>query len=339
NIALIKYWGKKEKQIPQNASVSFTLSESYTETEIVYSKKESNNKIEIKFLFEEKDNELFEKKIVKFLNYVLKYFPFLTKLNLTIKSKNSFPHSAGIASSASSMSALALCLCSIEKKHYDSLKTNDTFYRKASFIARLGSGSAARSVFPFAASWGKHADLYNSSNKFASILPFNLHENFKSYNDAILIISKKEKQVSSTAGHNLMKNHPFAKQRYKLANKKLQILLNALQNGDLDGFIEVVEDEALTLHSLMMSSNPGFILIEPNTLAVIEKIRNYRKINNSKLCFTLDAGPNIHLLYPDNEEDSVFEFIKNDLQNYCENRFWISDKIGKGPFEINKQNA
>ena len=116
NIALIKYWGKKEGQIPANASLSFTLSKSYTETKIAYSENENGNNVSIDFLFEGKKNELFEQKIVKFLNSINKYFSFLSKLHLKIESKNSFPHSAGIASSASSMSALALCLCSIGGK-------------------------------------------------------------------------------------------------------------------------------------------------------------------------------------------------------------------------------
>ena len=334
NIALIKYWGKKEGQIPANASLSFTLSKSYTETKITYSEKKEDSNISIDFLFEGKQNDLFQQKILKFLSSIIEYFPFLTKLHLKIESKNSFPHSAGIASSASSMSALALCLCSIEKKHYKSLNTDIEFYKKASFIARLGSGSAARSVFPGIASWGKIPNLENTSDKYASALPFKINDKYKNYNDAILIISKKEKEVSSTAGHNLMNNHPFAKTRFKQANENLNNLLEILKTGNDNKFIEIVENEALTLHGLMMNSNPSFILMKPNTLKVIEKIRNYRKKTGSKLCFTLDAGPNIHLLYPDNEKDKTQNFIKSDLLQYCVDGFWIDDKVGKGAVEI-----
>ena len=334
NIALIKYWGKKEGQIPANASLSYTLSKSYTETKILYTEKENDDNVSVEFLFEGKKNKLFEQKIIKFLSSIIKYFPFLTKLHLKVESKNSFPHSAGIASSASSMSALALCLCSIEKNHYKSLKTDDEFYKKASFIARLGSGSASRSVFPEIATWGKINGLEKSSDEYASVLPFKVNKKFKNYNDAILIISKKEKEVSSTAGHNLMKNHPFAKERFKQAKENLNSLLEALKTGSEDKFIEIVENEALTLHGLMMNSNPSFILMKPNTLKVIEKIRVYRKKTGSKLCFTLDAGPNIHLLYPDNEKDKLKNFIKNDLLQYCVDKFWIDDRIGDGAIEI-----
>jgi len=334
NIALVKYWGKKEGQIPANASLSFTLTKSYTETEITYSEKENNKNICIEFLFEDEINELFEQKILKFLNSVNKYFPFLSKLYLKIKSKNSFPHSAGIASSASSMSALALCLCSIERNNYNSLKNDDEFYEKSSFIARLGSGSASRSIFPQIATWGKFLKLKNSSDEYASVLPFNVNKKFINYNDAILIISKKVKEVSSTAGHDLMLKHPFAKERFRLAEKNLNVLLDALKLGNEDKFIEIVENEALTLHGLMMSSNPGFILVQPNTLRVIEKVRNYRKLTGSKLCFTLDAGPNVHLLFSDKEKKEVENFINSELLQYCDNKFWILDRVGDGPVEI-----
>jgi len=161
-----------------------------------------------------------------------------------------------------------------------------------------------------------------------------LHPKFKNYKDAILIISKQAKEVSSTAGHELMKGHPFANERFILAKNNLNRLLSALKNGDENSFIEIVENEALTLHALMMSSNPGFILMQPNTLKVIEKIRDFRKKTGIKLCFTLDAGPNIHLLYSDNDSDELEKLIKNELVQYCEDKFWIADRLGEGPVEV-----
>lgn len=326
NIALIKYWGKKGAQIPANPSLSFTLSKSYTETEIIYFP-QKNERISIEFSFEGKKNEQFEQKIKIYLEKIIEYFPFLNKLHLTINSVNSFPHSTGIASSASSMSALALCLCEIEKKHYESLQNNNDFLQKASFIARLGSGSAARSVFPYAATWGEFVENPVSSDEYASPLYFDVHPKFKNYRDAILIVSNKTKKVSSTAGHALMPNHPFAIARFKQAKNNLKALLKALKTGNQDTFIEIVENEALTLHALMMSSNPGYILMEPGSLKIIEKIRQYRQKTGIKLCFTLDAGPNVHLLYSLNNHDKVEKFIKNELLQYCKDEFWISDEI------------
>ncbi len=334
NIALVKYWGKKENQIPSNPSLSFTLSESFTETGIVYKERKKSDSDVLKFMFEGKENLPFQRKIEEYLKNITKYFPFLETLQLVIRSNNSFPHSAGIASSASSMSALALCLCSIEKKHFGTLIDKNEFFTKASFIARLGSGSASRSIFPYASTWGEIIENSISSEIFASVLPFNLHQKFKNYKDAVLIVSKQAKKVSSRAGHELMNGHPFAYGRTDLAKNNLKRLLYALKSGDEDIFIEIVENEALTLHALMMSSNPGFILMNANTLRVIDKIREFRKNTGKKICFTLDAGPNVHLLYSDNDQDELEKFIKNELVQYCEDKFWIADRMGEGPIQI-----
>ena len=86
------------------------------------------------------------------------------------------------------------------------------------------------------------------------------------------MVDKGEKQVSSTVGHNLMHDHPFAQERFKQTDKNLSKLKNVLKEGDLNKFIEIVESEALTLHAMMMTSMPYFILMKPNTLEIINKI-------------------------------------------------------------------
>ena len=117
NIAIIKYWGKHGVQLPRNPNISFTLDKAFTETTLHFVQKSKNDTpddISLHFLFENQENEAFRLKQLKFLRSLIPIFPFLTKYQLNISSHNSFPHSAGIASSASSMSALALCLCEME---------------------------------------------------------------------------------------------------------------------------------------------------------------------------------------------------------------------------------
>ncbi len=111
-------------------------------------------------------------------------------------------------------------------------------------------------------------------------------------------------------------------------------LKTILASGNLKQFIEIVESEALTLHAMMMTSMPYFILMKPNTLEIINKIWEYREKTNSKVCFTLDAGANVHVLYPQSEKQSVLEFIKNELVNYCQNGHYICDQIGLGANQI-----
>ncbi|MCG8332651.1 MAG: diphosphomevalonate decarboxylase [Chitinophagales bacterium] len=335
NLAIIKYWGKHGRQLPRNPSISFTLDEAYTETTLSYEpKKGVDQGIDLTFLFNGLPNEAFAKKVKTFLESIVDIFPFLRQLKWTINSSNSFPHSSGIASSASSMSALALCLCTLEDNLFDTLKDDNAFRQKASYIARLGSGSACRSIFAGLSMWGEMGEVENSSDFYAIPVEDKVHDIFKTYHDAILIVNQGEKSVSSRAGHALMEGNPYADKRYQQARQRLHNLLLALQNGDVEAVGNILEAEALTLHALMMASNPPYILIKPNTLTLIDKVKSYRKDTGHPLYFSLDAGPNLHLLYPDNIKNEVDNFIETELSSYCEDKHWIADKIGKGPLQL-----
>ena len=172
NIALVKYWGKHDVQIPANPSISFTLSNCFTETTLEFKKKfapteasisskgyvaiSKHFKIDI-YLDGQRKPE-FRKKINEFIIRIAKLVSFLSDYDLVIKTYNSFPHSSGIASSASGMAALALCIMSMEKALNPSI-TDELFYKKASFLARLGSGSAARSIKGELVVWGEHKEI------------------------------------------------------------------------------------------------------------------------------------------------------------------------------------
>lgn len=326
NIALVKYWGKHGLQLPNNPSISLTLSASKSETSIKYKRSDTGN-LQLKFFFEGKENPAFAEKIQRFLSQIASYFPFLNQLSLEISSSNTFPHSSGIASSASAMSALVMGVLAIENKVKNKIETD---FIKASYFSRLGSGSASRSVFPVAAVWGKTAFLNESSDAYAVPVAQHLHSVFKDFYDSILIIDSGTKAVSSRAGHALMDNNPFAPARYAQAHKNMQQLYSAMQAGDLETFIRITEAEALQLHALMMTSDPGYILMQPNSLAAIKAIRIFRESTQTPLCFTLDAGPNIHLLYPASAREKVLAFIAEELQPLCANGFWIDDKVGYG---------
>lgn len=328
NIALVKYWGKYGEQLPKNTSISFTLSNCCTQTTLMYEPKTSEG-FEFEIFLDGKREVSFEPKILKFFQRIENYIPFLKNYRFRIETTNSFPHSSGIASSASGMSALALCLMEMERKINTDL-TNAYFNQKASFLARLGSGSACRSIEGPLIVWGEHPDIPESSHLFGTKFPFEVHTNFANYQDTILLVDKGEKQVSSTVGHNLMHNHPFAEERFAQANSNMKKLIPVLKAGNLDEFIHIVESEALSLHAMMMTSTPYFILIKPNTLKIINHIWNFRKESGSKVCFTLDAGANVHVLYPESEKDKVYDFIKSELVVYCQNANYICDQIGNG---------
>lgn len=335
NIAIVKYWGKYGIQLPRNASFSFTLNNAHTKTILSYGpKKEKNNEIELDLLFEGKPKPTFKPKIISFLKRIAPYLPFLLDLNLKIESSNSFPHSAGIASSASSMSALALCFIALEQELFGFEYTEEEFLAKVSFIARLGSGSACRSNYPLGAIWGLHPNIKGSSNEYAIPFQNELHPNFQNFHDDILIISKEEKEVSSTVGHALMENNPYASVRFKQAEDNLSVLVEALRKGDYETFGKITELEALTLHALMMTSEPPFILMQPNSLTAIKQIRAFRKTTGLPVYFTLDAGPNLHILYPNSIKPEIDTFINDQLISLCEGGKMVRDKIGNGPVKL-----
>ncbi len=333
NIALVKYWGKYGEQLPKNPSVSFTLSNCKTTTTLKFQKKENTEKFDFQVFLDGERAKDFEPKIAVFFERILPYLPFLKDYSFRIETHNSFPHSSGIASSASGMSALALCLLSIEKDANTNLK-NDYFTQKAAFLARLGSGSATRSLQGEVVIWGEHKVIENSSNLYGIKVESSIHKNFKNYKDTVLLVDKGQKTVSSSLGHNLMIEHPYAEQRFEQAFSNTKKLLEILESGNLDKFIHLIESEALTLHAMMMTSSPYFILMQPNTLAIIHKIWQFRKEKNSKLCFTLDAGANVHLLYPAAEEAKVLDFIKNQLVAHCQKEQYICDHVGKGAKQL-----
>lgn len=333
NIALIKYWGKKENQIPENPSISYTLDACKTITTLSFSKNIFTNSFTFEVIFDGKNNEDFKPKIETFFKRIEVYVPFLKDYHFIIESSNTFPHSSGIASSASGMSALALCIMSMEKELNPEM-TDLYFKQKASFLARLGSGSACRSIEGDLIVWGMHDYIEGSSDFFGIKYPYQVHKQFENYHDTILLVDKGEKQVSSTVGHNLMHHHAFAQQRFNQANENMTKLIEILKTGDLKGFIELIESEALSLHAMMMTSMPYFILMKPNTLKIINAIWAFREQSGLHICFTLDAGANVHVLYPEKEAEQCLEFIKNELVAYCQNGHYISDRIGFGAKQL-----
>ena len=329
NIALVKYWGKFGRQYPSNPSVSFTLSEAYSTLNMKVSSADS---LSCQLEFHGQREAAFEERIFRFLQSIKDDYPWLEHAAIDMSSTNSFPHSAGIASSASAMSALALCLVDVDMQvHQQTWTDSSSFRQKASVVARLASGSASRSVYPMLARWGISTASNNGSNEYAEYAGEGIHSMFSDYKNSILILSSATKSVSSSAGHQLMEGNRFADVRFKQANENLEQLLRAMTTGDMAEFIRIVEEEALTLHALMMTSNPSYILMEPQTIEAIRAIRAFRRESDIPVCFTLDAGPNIHMLYPTSFSSQVETWRDAVLQPLCEEGRIIEDHVGQGP--------
>lgn len=323
NIALIKYWGKYENQIPANPSISYTLSQCKTNTEIEFF---ADKKFSVQTFLAGKEEVKFGEKIEKYFKNIEQYLPWILKGKYIIKTENTFPHSSGIASSASGFGAIAKCLMDFDDL-FNGKSDDDSKLKKASFLARLGSGSACRSLYDGLVVWGETKEVKNSSDLFA--LPYStkeIHSIFKNFNDWVLLIHEGEKSVSSTVGHGLMNTNPYADRRFQEAHENFAKLKDILKSGDMKSFIQLVEHEALTLHAMMMMSEPAFILMKTGTLAVINKIWEFRKETNLPLFFTLDAGANVHLLFPsNNDEDKIKSFIIKELVQHTQNNGVVKD--------------
>lgn len=331
NIALVKYWGKKEGlQLPANASISFTLSACRTECYMHLEDKPLDGQFSLHFTFEGKSKSSFIPKIITFFERIYPIISWLKDHHISIDTRNTFPHSSGIASSASAFAAMSQCITDLHIQLGNTVENPINF---ASELARIGSGSAARSLMGPLGVWGYHDSFPESNDRFA--IPFvEIHPIFETFRDTILIVESGSKSVSSTAGHGLMNGHPFAEARYHQASKNMHQIKNILQSGDLESFFILVEEEAMTLHAMMMTGRPSFLLFKPQTIAIIVKLREARKLNGISMCFTLDAGANVHVLYPDSEHQTVISWIQETITPYLENNQYICDQIGYGPNQI-----
>lgn len=322
NIALIKYWGKYDHQIPANPSISYTLNHCKTNTTLEFF---ANEPFSVQTFLAGNEEIKFAEKIEKYFKNIEQYLPWILQGKYIIRTENTFPHSSGIASSASGFGAIAKCLMKLDET-FSGKDSEEESLRKASFLARLGSGSACRSLYNGLVVWGE-SQVKGSSDLFAVQYPNDeIHDIFKNFNDWVLLIHEGQKSVSSTVGHGLMNTNPYAERRFQEARENFGPMKEILANGDMESFIKLVEHEALTLHAMMMMSDPAFILMKTGTLEVINRIWDFRRITGLPLFFTLDAGANVHLLFPnDLEQNKIEDFINQELLPFTQKNGVVKD--------------
>lgn len=331
NIALVKYWGKRPEQLPMNPSLSFSLRQARTHTSVTLGAPKVKR---LDFLFEGKESP-FTVRIEKYLDKLSIELPWINDYSFEITSENTFPHSTGIASSASAFGALALCLADLNAQIQGASSEGEKFLQAASRFARMGSGSAARSVYGGFVWWGKSSVLKSSTDCYAVAVSDQIHESYFSLCDAVLLVDSEMKKVSSSAGHELLNSHPYREARIAQANQAIETLYGLMQtDGNRMAFIDLIEREALSLHALMMTSSPSFLLLKSGSLEIIEKIREFRQETGLPVGFTIDAGPNIHLLYWQEDQEAVHSFIKSELLYHTENGSWLDDRVGNGPVKL-----
>lgn len=292
NIAFIKYWGKIDanQNIPVNDSISMNLSACLTTTTVEFDKK--YKKDEISYVTKEMSKDGKER-VIRHLDRIRKIAK--SSLYAKVVTTNSFPSSCGIASSASGFASLS--------KAATAALNLDLSEKDLSNLSRFGSGSACRSIpdgFTYWKKGKKSEDSYAYSLKPA---------NWWNICDIIVIVSEEKKKISSGDGHKRVNTSPYFKTRVKNLPNKIKGVKDAMKEKNMKKLGKIIEEEAVDLHLIAMSSTPPIFYWEKETLDVIKRIQLWRE-EGIEVYFTIDAGPNVHILCEGHEKENVLEKLK-----------------------------
>jgi diphosphomevalonate decarboxylase len=291
NIALIKYMGKiqTDGNRPTNSSLSYTLPHFITEVQIEESSKMAWEPLEKKGFYV----RLSERGRDRFLQYfdglVQK---FQIKGKYTIRSANNFPSDCGLASSASSFAALTKAAYALSE---DKGKAGKLSARELAKISRTGSGSSCRSFF---APWG----LWQDEAAEAVELPYEnlIHQ--------VAVIEESEKLVSSSEAHKRVNSSLMFKGRPERADERLTLLMKSLRAQDWKSAFEVTWQEFWDMHALFESSQPSFGYMAAGSVEVLNMARQFWQTEGDGPLVTMDAGPNVHLLYREDQKELASKF-------------------------------
>ena len=208
-----------------------------------------------------------------------------------VHSSNNFPMGTGIASSASAFAALTVAACAALGA--------ELAERELSALARMGSGSAARSIPSGFVEW-RAGDSHETS--FAQSFAPPPHWDLV---DIIAVVSRQHKRIGSSAGHQTADSSVLQSARASTANERLRKVKSAIMRRDYAGFAEVVEEDSNLMHAVMMTSRPPLFYWAPLSLAIMKAVRRWRRRDNLQVCYTMDAGPNVHCICAAADADAV----------------------------------
>lgn len=293
NIAFIKYWGNRDEalRIPMNSSLSMNLDALSTTTSVEFRSDLQHDDLVIDGL---NASPQAVQRVSTFLDIIRAQMQG-KNLKAIVISDNNFPMGAGIASSASAFASLAAAASKAAGLELDEASL--------SRLARRGSGSACRSVPGGFVEW--QAGTSDEDSYAFSIAPA---EHWQLV-DLIAVVSHAHKEVGSSAGHALASTSPLQNTRVADCPRRLQICRQAILEKDFLAFAEIVELDSNLLHAVMMTSSPSLIYWEPTTLAIMKKVVEWRS-QGLQVCYTIDAGPNVHLLCPADDAPSVEKLLQ-----------------------------
>lgn len=288
NIALIKYWGNSDDalRLPASPSISFNLAELQTRTTVTW------------------DASLLADRV--WINKTPLDGPGLARVShhldhvrrlvghegyAEVHSESNFPIGTGIASSAAAFAALSLAATTAL-----GLELSE---RELSALARLGSGSASRSIPGGYVAWhtgARHEDSY--AETFAAVEHWPLV-------DLVTVVSRTHKSTGSTDGHPIAATSPLQEARIATAQDRFDRCKAAILARDFPKLAEVVELDNNVMHAVMMTGQPPLIYWQPETLRLIHRVRAWREDNGLDVCYTIDAGPNVHVIATPAAADAI----------------------------------
>lgn len=293
NIAFIKYWGKKDEELrlPLNASISMNLTGAYTTTTVEFSplyKKDTVTLSDGVFSAEEKT------RVVEFLDRVRERGG--VRYCARIVTKNTFPQATGAAASASGFAALTVAA-------FAAVGTTLS-EKELTIFARLGSGSSCRSIPDGFVLWEKGE---TSDESYAhSLFP----HTYWDLRDVLVIVDTRKKKVSTSEGQKRITTSPFWKDRVRNVPPKIAQVIQALRERNLQHLGMVIEEDCLNMHHVMHTQNPPVVYWSKTTKKLMEEVINFRK-GGLPVYFTIDAGPNVHLICEAKNEKDVVERTQN----------------------------
>ena len=293
NIALCKYWGKRDLalNLPYNSSLSIALPY-YTTTTISI----NPGKDQV-FLHgaEQKSHSSFYKRVIEFIDL----FRAHPNQFFKIETYNDIPTAAGFASSASGFAALIKALDDL----FEWKLTNE----ELSILARMGSGSAARSIYSGFVYW-QAGEKDDGSDSYAKQIKMKKWNNLRL---AFVIASDKKKDVSSRDGMNLaVDSSPFYKAWLDKVNNDLRLIKPAILEHDIKAVGKIAESDALAMHSTAITSWPPVLYWNPLTIEAMQKVWKLRE-DGIEVYFTMDAGSSLILLFEKKSESAIERVFPN----------------------------
>jgi diphosphomevalonate decarboxylase len=281
NIAFIKYWGVADASInlPLSNSISMTLANAHTTTTVEWDQNQRLTADEVA-IDGQRLGEQAARRVILHLDRLRNLAG--VSYHARVVSRNNFPMASGVASSASGFAALTVAGCLALGL--------DLAPTRLSALARRGSGSASRSLFGGFVEWERGFD--DASSVAHSLYP---PEHWELY-DIVAVVSAGAKHLSSAEGHRLAHTSPFNAARVASLNSALAAVRAAIVARDLARLGPVMEQDALAMHAVMMTSAPSLLYWLPGTLEIIHAARRWREREGLAVYFTIDAGPNVHLI-------------------------------------------